>query len=181
MKILTFSGSLRKDSFNKRICQAALQFVKSRNLAEIEYVDLQPLNIPLYDQDLETASGLPDGVQKLCAKIKQADALLISSPENNGSISQVLKNTLDWVSREKPVSITGKHVLLCAASSGAFGGIRGLWHSRVPFEALGCHVFPDMVGFGKVQEVLETDNQIKDLKLRAQFEKVISDFIQFVK
>jgi chromate reductase, NAD(P)H dehydrogenase (quinone) len=55
----------------------------------------------LYGGDLEAKRGIPEQVLKLCAKIKQADALIVSSPENNGSIAAVLKNTLDWISREK--------------------------------------------------------------------------------
>ena len=140
MKILTFSGSLRKDSLNKKISQAAFNFVQSEKLAEIEYIDLQKLEIPVYDGDVES-SGIPKGVKTLCAQIEQAQALIISSPEYNGSISGVMKNTLDWISRVKPVPIAGKHVMLCAASPGAFGGVRGLWHTRVPFEEIGrAHV-----------------------------------------
>lgn len=181
MKILTFAGSLRKDSLNKKVCRNVVNYVQQNKLAEIEFVDLKPLEIPMYDGDFEASQGIPESVQKLCAKIREADAIIISSPENNGSIAAVLKNTVDWVSREKVVSITGKHVLLCAASPGALGGVRGLWHTRVPFEALGCHVYPDMMGFSKAHEAFDSENQIKDEKTKARFEKLLQSFIQFAK
>lgn len=181
MKILTFAGSLRKDSLNKKVCRNVVNYVQQNRLAEIEFVDLKPLEIPMYDGDLETSQGIPENVQKLCAKIREVDALIISSPENNGSITAVLKNTLDWISREKVVSIAGKHILLCAASPGALGGIRGLWHTRVSFEALGCHVYPDMMGFSKAHEAFGPENQILDEKTRARFEKLIQNFVQFAK
>ena len=181
MKILTFSGSLRKDSLNKKICHVAQNFIQSQKLAEVQYVDIQALQIPLYDGDSEVISGLPSGVQKICADIKAADALIISSPEYNGSISGALKNLVDWVSRAKPHPLTHKHVLLCAASQGGLGGVRGLWHTRVPFEVLGCHVYPEMLGFPKAHEALDNDLQIIDEKTRSNFERVMKEFIQFAK
>lgn len=181
MKILTFAGSLRKDSLNKKVCHHVVNYVQQNKLADIEFVDLKPLEIPMYDGDLESSQGIPESVQKLCAKIREVDALIISSPENNGAIAAVLKNTLDWISREKVVSIAGKHILLCAASPGALGGIRGLWHTRVPFEALGCHVYPDMMGLSKAHEAFDSEGQIQDEKTRARFEKLIQNFVQFAK
>src|SRR6185312_5208904 len=142
MKILVFAGSLRKGSFNKLFAREAMRLLSSRGV-ETEFVDLQPLAIPVYDGDLEEASGVPAGVRTLSDKILAADALLISTPEYNGSIPGILKNTVDWLSRLKPVCLTGKHLLLIAASPGALGGIRSLWHSRQPFEVLGTHVFPE--------------------------------------
>lgn len=182
MKILTFAGALRQDSFNKKVCLNVVNFLQAQKLAEVEYVDLRDFQIPLYDGDTESSQGLPNGVQKLCAKIREADALILSNPEYNGSITGVMKNALDWVSREKPsVSLKDKHVLLLAASPGALGGVRGLWHTRVPFEVLGCHVYPEMMGFPKAHEMFDSENKIKDEKTQARFEKLIQTYIDFVK
>jgi chromate reductase, NAD(P)H dehydrogenase (quinone) len=181
MKILTFAGSLRKDSFNKRISRFACNYIDSQKLAEIKYMDLQPLQIPVYDGDLEVASGLPEGVQKICAEIESAQALIISTPEYNGSIPGVLKNTIDWISRQKPQPLARKHILLVAASPGALGGIRSLWHTRQPFEVLGCHVYPEMLSFPKVHELTTSENSITDEKVRTHFERLLKDFTTFVK
>ncbi|MFN3454619.1 MAG: NADPH-dependent FMN reductase, partial [Pseudobdellovibrio sp.] len=125
MKTLTLAGSLRKDSFNKKIAQYAANLLQDKKLSEeVTYCDLQPLEIPVYDGDVEGKSGLPLGVVRLIEHITQADALVISTPEYNGSIPGVLKNVLDWISRHKPNPLAGKHVLLLAASPGTLGGIR---------------------------------------------------------
>lgn len=182
MKILTFAGSLRQGSLNKKVCQNVVNFLQSQRLAEVEYVDLRELNIPLYDGDFESSQGLPVGVQKLCAKIREVDALILSNPEYNGSITGVMKNALDWISREKiGVSLKDKHVLLLAASPGALGGVRGLWHTRVPFEVLGGHVYPEMMGFPKAHEMFDSDNRITDEKTKIRFEKLIQTYIEFIK
>jgi chromate reductase, NAD(P)H dehydrogenase (quinone) len=144
MKILVFAGSLRRESHNKKFAREAVRLLGDHGSAKAEFVDLCDYPMPLYDGDRER-EGIPDSVVALGTRIAEADALIIATPEYNGSISSVLKNAVDWLSRVKPVPLAGKHLLLLAASPGGWGGIRGLWHSRVPFEALGVHVFPQMM------------------------------------
>lgn len=181
MKILTFAGSLRLDSFNKKLCRAVEHYLLSEQLAKVEFLDLKPLNIPVYDGDVEAQSGLPAGVLTLIEKIKESDALIISSPEYNGSISSVLKTNLDWISRHKPNVLEGKHVLLLAASPGALGGVRGLWHGRVPLEVLGCHVYPEMFGLSKAHENLGEPNDIKDPKMKEKLQGLLKSYVKFCK
>lgn len=181
MKILAFAGSLQKNSLNKKLCGVALEIAKTNNLAEVEFIDLQPLNIPVYDGDLEAASGLPAGVLELGHKINQANALIVCTPEYNGSISGVLKNTIDWLSRQKPVSLSGKPTLLLAASPGAFGGVRSLWHSRQPFDALNGHLYPEMMGVSKAHEIITTAKILNDTKLQANLERLVKDFVSYAK
>lgn len=178
MKILCFAGSLQKESLNKKVAQFANSYLQQKYKSE--YVDLKPLNIPLYDGDEEKANGLPEGVKKLVQLVSESSALVISTPEYNGSISSPLKNTIDWLSRSTPQPLKGKHVLLLAATPGGMSGIRTLWHSRVPLEVLGCHVYPEMVGIGKANEILTADNQIKDEKIKANLERVLNEFISHV-
>jgi NAD(P)H-dependent FMN reductase len=145
MKVLSFAGSLRAQSTNKKLAREVVRLLSASHLARAEFVDLRNFPMPLYDGDLERNDGIPVAVSDLAARILEADALIIATPEYNGSISSVLKNIVDWVSRIKPMPLAGKHLLLLSASPGGWGGIRGLWHSRVPFEALGVHVFPEMM------------------------------------
>lgn len=144
MKVLSFAGSLRRGSNNKKLAREAVRLLTEHSLANAEYADLRDYAMPLYNGDREK-EGIPDEVTKLGARIAEADALIISTPEYNGGISSVLKNTVDWISRLEPIPVSGKHLLLLSASQGRWGGVRGLWHSRVPFEALGVHVFPHMM------------------------------------
>jgi len=145
MKVLSFAGSLRRESSNKKLAREATRLLRRHSLVKAEYVDLKDYPMPIYDGDQEQNEGIPDVVTKLAAKIVEADALVVATPEYNGGISSVLKNTIDWLSRVKPMPLAEKHLLLLSASPGGWGGIRGLWHSRVPFEALSVHVFPQMM------------------------------------
>jgi chromate reductase, NAD(P)H dehydrogenase (quinone) len=145
MKILAFAGSLRRDSANKKLAREALRVLAEHSPASVEFADLRDYPMPVYDGDREQNEGLPDEVIKLGTRIGGADALIVASPEYNGSISSVLKNAIDWISRLKPMPIGGKHLLLLSASPGGWGGVRGQWHSRVPLEAIGAHVFPQMM------------------------------------
>jgi NAD(P)H-dependent FMN reductase len=145
MKILAFAGSLRTHSANKKLAREAVRLLTEHSLARAEFADLRDYPMPVYDGDREQNEGLPDQVLKLSARLAEADALIVATPEYNGGISGVLKNALDWVSRVKPMPIAEKHLVLLSASPGGWGGVRGLWHSRVPLEALGAHVFPQMM------------------------------------
>lgn len=180
MKILVFAGSLRKGSFNKMFAREAMRLLSSCEVAT-EFVDLQPLAIPVYDGDLEEASGVPAGVKALSEKILAADALLISTPEYNGSIPGILKNTVDWLSRLKPVSLSGKHLLLLAASPGALGGIRSLWHSRQPFEVLGTHVFPEMMALPLAHQAFDEAGALKDAKVAERLGGLLDRYLAHIR
>ena len=122
VQIVAISGSLRKNSFNTNLLRAAAQVAPSR--VKLDIYTLQ--GIPLYDGDLEAASGIPESVQKLKDAIASADGLLISAPEYNNSMSGVLKNGIDWFSRpaeDIPRVWLGKPVGVVGASPGGFGTI----------------------------------------------------------
>lgn len=179
MKILIFAGSLRKDSCNKKFAREAQRFVNETG-NEAKFIDLKDYPMPVYDGDIEENSGIPEDVKALGREILAADALIISTPEYNASIPGMLKNVIDWLSRERPVSITGKHLLLLAASPGAFGGIRTLWHCRQPFEHLGVHVFPNMMGLPNAYNAFDESGKLKDEKTAQKLKSTIEDFIKHV-
>lgn len=176
MKILLLPGSLRKESLNKKLLKAVQALLPSEY--EVEFVDLQPLALPVYDGDLELVQ-FPDAVNTLGAKIKQAQAVVIGSPEYNGSISSPLKNTLDWLSRLKPHPLGAKPVLLMAASPGALGGIRGLLHSRVPLDSLGALVYPQTFGLAKAHEAFDAKGAFIDIKTQERVAGLLKDFLIF--
>jgi len=130
-----------------------------------------------YDGDIEAASGVPGTTAKLGLKIREADAIVLSTPEYNGSIPGTLKNIIDWLSREKPVSLAGKHVLLLGASPGALGAVRSLWHSRQPLEVLGVHVFPGTQGLPNAYSAFDEQGHLKEEKTRLQLQKLLEQFI----
>ncbi|MEM8886040.1 MAG: NAD(P)H-dependent oxidoreductase [Planctomycetota bacterium] len=153
-KILAFAGSTRTDSLNRKLAAMAAE------MAGATLLELRDYPLPIYDGDLEAAEGLPENVLKLKAQFDAHDGLLIACPEYNGSITPLLKNTIDWVSRaapdEKPLQqFRGKVAGLLAASPGALGGMRGLVHVRAILGGIGVHVIPDQAAVSKAHEGLD--------------------------
>ncbi len=148
-RILSFSGSSRKDSFNSKLLLLVEQSIRSTE-ATLTHVNLADFPLPLYNGDLEANEGLPANGRALKDLFLAHDALLITSPEYNGSITPLLKNTIDWVSR--PVKgapplecFVGKVAAILAASPAWRGGLRGLMHIRDILGYLGVIVLTDEI------------------------------------
>lgn len=140
-RILAFSGSARRESLNKKLLAAVVEAVRAAG-AEVTIVDFKELPLPLYDGDLEDASGLPANAQKLVELITQHQGLLIASPEYNSQITPLLKNAIDWCTRADENPFIGKAAAVVSASPGAMGGIRSMTLARQLLTHLGCHVVP---------------------------------------
>lgn len=131
IKLLGISGALRADSTNSKLLVEA-----ARLFGPCDYTAAD-LRLPLYDGDVEQASGVPAAVQDLSDQIAAADAVLISTPEYNKGPSGALKNALDWVSRTKGGPWKGKPVAVMSAAAGRAGGERAQMILRgfmVPFQ-----------------------------------------------
>src|SRR5262245_35742367 len=100
-KILAFAGSTRTESYNKKLVRIAAAGARQAG-AEVTLIDLRDLPLPLFDEDLESSEGLPPNARRLKDLFLAHHGLLISAPEYNSSISGVLKNAIDWVSRPVP-------------------------------------------------------------------------------
>ena len=170
MKILIFAASLRKDSYHKKLGRLALQQIQEMGSPyEAELVELNDFEMPIFNEDLEV-NGLPASVTAFAQKVSSAHAVIIAEPEYNGCITPILKNTVDWLSRLKPHPWLGKPVFLMAASEGGLGGIRGIYHSRLPFDNLGAHVFGQYFSLPKVHENLESAGP----RLKSSLEKFLT-------
>ena len=145
-KILAFSGSIRRDSWNRKLIRVAADATRAAG-GDVTLIDLADYPLPLYDGDLEDRDGVPDNALRLKALFKEHDALLIASPEYNSSMPPLLKNTIDWISREWQgesglVPYRSKVAAILAASPGTFGGMRMLPHLRQILNTLGVLVLP---------------------------------------
>jgi len=125
IRILGISGSLRKASYNSALLHAAQELAPPD--LHLDIADIS--QIPLYNHDLQ-AQGFPAAVQQLGEQIRAADGLLFATPEYNYSVSGVLKNTIDWISRLKEQPFAGKPAAICGASMGALGTARAQYHLR---------------------------------------------------
>jgi chromate reductase len=183
-KILAFAGSTRSASFNKQLAQLAANAAREAG-ADVTFVDLRDLALPLFDQDLEDASGLPENAKKFKSLLREHDGFLISSPEYNSSISAVLKNAIDWASRaetdDEPslVAFRGKVAALFSASPGALGGLRGLVHLRAILGNIGVIVLPDQIAISTAHEAFEA-GRLKDERKTARVAKLARELVEFV-
>lgn len=174
VKVLVFAGALRAGSFNKKLAKLAAAGAKKAG-AEVTTIDLKDYPLPIFDEDLEKAEGLPANGRKLKDLFLAHDALIISCPEYNSSITGVLKNTLDWVSRpvagEAPLGcFEGKTALLVAASPGALGGLRGLVTVKMILGNIKVLVLPEQLAIVKAHEAFNEDGTLKDAKQAAALE-----------
>ena len=128
--LLGISGALRAESTNTKLIREAARVFAPDTFVEAD------LRFPLYDGDLEDSEGIPAAVQRLADQIVEADAVVISGPEYNKSITGVLKNALDWVSRTEGNPWKDKPVAILSATAGRAGGERTQFALRlcmVPF------------------------------------------------
>src|SRR5215210_1165968 len=133
MRILGIAGSLRRASYNRAALRAATKLVPEGAVLETFELD----DIPLFNQDED--QNPPAKVVELKRLIREADAILIVTPEYNYSVPGVLKNAIDWASRPYGDSAwNGKPVAIMGASVGAFGTMRAQYHLRQ------CFVFLNM-------------------------------------
>ncbi|MFW8633626.1 NADPH-dependent FMN reductase [Cribrihabitans pelagius] len=116
--LLTLSGSLRRESCNRKLLREAARLFGPADVLAGD------LNLPLYDGDAETADGIPEPVARLREQIAAADVIAISTPEYNKGPSGVLKNALDWVSRTEGNPWFDKPVAVMSAAAGRAGGER---------------------------------------------------------
>ncbi|CAN5463902.1 NADPH-dependent FMN reductase [soil metagenome] len=167
-KILCFAGSLRADSVNKKLVKIAMQGAKSAG-AEVTYIDLKDYPLPIFDEDIETTVGIPENAVKLKELFLANNALLMSLPEYNSSVSAVWKNTIDWVSRSangEPMlhCYSGKVAAIMSASPGQLGGLRGLTHVRSILENIQVMVIPDQFALSGAYSAFTIEDQLSDAK-----------------
>ena len=157
MHLLGISGSLRKASLNRKLIREAGRIGGADPFVEGD------VDFPLYNGDLEDASGIPENVKKLAGQISDADAVVISTPEYNKGVSGVLKNALDWISRTEGNVWADKPVAIMSASAGRSGGERAQYDLRlkmVPFRARLIQGPEVLVGGASDQ--FDEDGRLKD-------------------
>lgn len=116
--LVGISGSLRHDSTNTKLVREAARVFDPATFIEAD------IRFPLFDADMQERDGVPDAVMTLAQQIKDADAVVISTPEYNKGISGSLKNALDWLSRTGVAPWTDKPVAILSAAAGRAGGER---------------------------------------------------------
>lgn len=185
-KILAFAGSLRKDSYNKKLVKIAAKGAEAAG-ALVTLIDLADYPLPVYNQDDEDSQGLPENALKLKKLMLEHDGFLISAPEYNSSISAALKNLIDWTSRPSDPNevylccYIDKAVLLVSTSLGQLGGLRGLVTVRSIFGNINSIVLPQQKSIPNAAEAFDEKGQLKDAKAQAEVEKLGKKLADFIK
>ena len=170
IRLLAFPGSLRAGSFNRKLIRTLAAGARDAG-AEVTLLELRDYPLPVYDGDIE-AAGMPDTVRRLQQLMRQHDGLLISTPEYNGSMPALVKNTLDWISRPMEdgrmgtALFRGKVAGICSASPGALGGLRSLLVLRDALAKLGLWVAPSQVAVPNADSAFDANGELIDARRR---------------
>ncbi|ENO84943.1 NADPH-dependent FMN reductase [Thauera linaloolentis] len=173
-RIVVMAGSSRRDALSRRIAAACAGPLQAAG-ADVKLVELADYPAPLYNGDLEAESGLPPGIVELQQVLHACDGLLVVNPEYNGSITPLLKNTLDWCSRPNAADgarsggavYAGRAAAVIGTSPGALGGMRVLFHVRDILGYLGMQVIPQQLAIGHADNALGEDGRLRNEAQRA--------------
>ena len=179
IRFLVFSVSMRKDSLNTRLAKLAVESIQQQG-GEVDYGMMSEFDCPSFNGDAESTGGNPKGSEEFNKRITANDALVISSPEYNGSMPGLIKNAIDWVSRFRPQPFNEKQVLLLSASPSMVGGNRGVLALRIPLEHLGARVFPNMFSLAMAHKAFSAEGKITDAILAKRFDDNIASFMNLV-
>src|SRR3972149_9907613 len=175
LKILGFVGSLRQGSYNRALMHAAQELLPEN--VELEVFEIA--EIPPFNQDFELQP--PHVVREFKAKIRNADALLIASPEYNYSVPGVLKNAIDWASRpfaENPFD--DKPVAIISASVGKLGGARMQYHLRQTFVYLNMYPLnPPEFMLSKAKDHFDNQGKLVDEEARQRLKQLLEALVQW--
>jgi len=165
-RLLVFAGSTRAGSYNKLLARQAAESIE-RAGGRPTFIDLRDHPMPLYDGDLEADQGLPDNALVLRRGLAEHDGLLIASPEYNGFITPLLKNTIDWLTRphqgESGLALfEGKLAGVVSASPGGLGGLRSLALTRQLLTNIGVTVLPDQLAVAHAARAFDDQGRLSD-------------------
>ncbi len=171
-KIIAFSGSNSYHSINQSLIRAAAQLVSG---TEVEVLDLRDYPAPVYGIDLEKSSGFPENMVAFHQKMLTADGFIVSSPEHNGSMPAVLKNTLDWLSRQEGKIFQDKPVVFLSTSEGERGGASVMKHILEIMPYRGA-VIVGGLSIGNFSQKIQND-QFVDETTKASVLKLVDELV----
>jgi NAD(P)H-dependent FMN reductase len=187
-KILVFAGSLRTGSYNARLAALAAKELTLAD-AEVTRISLADYPLPMYDADHESKSGPPLNAIKLRQVIAAHHGIFIATPEYNASITPLVKNSIDWITRVRErdgadgyAVFKNRVFALGSASTGRFGGMRSLLMLRQVLEVgCGALVIPEQVSIVHADEAFDERDNLKDARLADQLREVAQALVEMAR
>ncbi len=185
-KILAFAGSLRENSFSKRVVRTAMKGAADAG-ADVTFVDLRDYPMPIYDQDLHEREGFGENALAFQKLLGESEGFLICSPEYNGSLPGALKNAIDWASRKSDdygmVEVfKGKAAAIMTESPGAFGGLRCLGHLRTVLTIMFVNVLPSEIAVANVSKMFDGNGaEMSDEKMKKILEELGASLVDILR
>ena len=181
-KVLAFSGSTRNDSFNKKLALEAVGIVNTMGASAL-MIDLRDYPMPFYDGDIETKKGMPDTAKQFRNLMIESQAIIIASPEYNASVSAILKNALDWASRNESGqpsrdAFKGKRFAIMSTSPGGGGGGRGLEHLAAIIENAGGEVVKEKVSVPDAYHAFTAEGCLKNPQVKEKLKREIQELLK---
>jgi len=178
------AGSLRAGSHNARLAALAAKELALAE-ADVTRISFADYPLPLFDADLMTDSGMPEAALKLRSMVEAHQGVFIASPEYSASVSPLIKNTIDWLSRARDRTdqnyavFKGRVFALGAAANGSAGGVRGLMALRQVLE-LGCGalVLPEQITVGRAMQAFDDMDNLKDEAQAATLKTLVRRLIE---
>lgn len=175
MKVFIVSCSLRQGSLNHKLAEHIASLVEGMG-HEADLANMREFDMPLYNFDIQESDGWPPAMEAMVERITSADAWVIVTPEFNWSVPGNIKNAIDWISRVRPVPITGKSVFLAAASPSMTGGVRGLLHFRVSLESLGVWTYPKVFALAQAAQAFDDDGGLANADIAGMLKTMLEDY-----
>lgn len=180
IRIGLISGSTREGSINRRLVGAVAHIFKDMGAKPVK-ISLKDYEMPIYDGDFEAANGVPATVKKFIGRVKSYDGIFISTPEYNGGLPALLKNTIDWTTRVEPGHFKGPIYGIGAASPGATSGIMAMRELQFILTRLGAQVIPTQVGTGFAAKAFDNKGRLVDGFSNNQAQLMVSQMLTQIK
>jgi chromate reductase, NAD(P)H dehydrogenase (quinone) len=177
VKVLVIAASLRKASFNRKLAALAAADFRAKG-HEVDELDLHQVPMPIYDGDVEAASGLPEGAKQFRARVAAAGAIYLASPEYNNGVPGGMKNAVDWASRGNDQPFKGKVIALSGASAGAYGTTRALTAWRMVFRLVDAFVIPSELALPLASKAFDEQGQLIEERRRKQLGNIVDELIR---
>ncbi|HVW91740.1 MAG TPA: NADPH-dependent FMN reductase [Devosia sp.] len=174
---LTLSGSIRTGSYN-----VILQHHVGRKLreagCEVTDLSLADFPMPIFNEDLEPAN-VPEAAPRLAQLFAAADIVFIASPENNSGTTALMKNTVDWLSRQRYGQWRHAVFGIGAVSSGKYGGVVGIQHLRDSLSKLGALLAPTLLGIGPAEGAFDENGDPTEPAIQRKVEQMVRELTHF--